>query len=72
MREHTDQYSSDDHFGFRLCKDYINRYPKIVFQSTDIYDGKVDPTLRTVEQELNFMQGKAKSFYKNKIVFYAS
>jgi formylglycine-generating enzyme required for sulfatase activity len=25
MREHTDQYSSDDHLGFRLARDYVSR-----------------------------------------------
>jgi len=33
MRERTDQYSSDDHLGFRLAYDYVSREPKIVFQS---------------------------------------
>lgn len=33
MRERTDQYSSDDHLGFRLACDYVSREPKIVFQS---------------------------------------
>ena len=27
MRERTDQYSSDDHLGFRLVIDDIERYP---------------------------------------------
>jgi len=33
MRERTDQYSSDDHLGFRLAYDYVSREPKIAFQS---------------------------------------
>jgi formylglycine-generating enzyme required for sulfatase activity len=30
MRERTDQYSSDDHLGFRLVIDGIDRYPRYV------------------------------------------
>jgi len=42
----------------------INQSEKAL--SIDIYEGKVDPDLRTIEQELDFMREKAKSVYKNK------
>ena len=42
----------------------INQSEKAL--SLDIYEGKVDPDLRTAEQELDFMREKAKSVSKNK------
>lgn len=75
MRERTDQYSSDDHLGFRVAYDYVSREPKIVFQSqrdknAEIYcmdpDGKNQ--IRLTDNQYEDIR-PAWSFDRTQIVF---
>ena len=46
MRERTDQYSSDDHLGFRLVIDGIDRHPRYVPASQTGHPGHFQPSRR--------------------------